>query len=177
MGTEFVASHVWRVVRHDKLASRLAMLNSFIPNLVWLPSQIAKLSDREASPLQLVLQSMSYSIYRDAPVIDHLAPLAQESWDLIPDPDFALDIDRAALNWFVPTPRFRTMRANRLQTVTTAFEALARGEPPAGKVIASRYTSGLADLDADTCAAMLAYLHRFQAPPKDTPSPDPKPQP
>ncbi len=70
MGTEFVASHVWRVVNLDELASRVPLLNSFVPNVVWLPSQVAKLTDLEGGVVQRTLAAMSYRIYRDAVVDD-----------------------------------------------------------------------------------------------------------
>lgn len=47
LGSEFVASHIWRENLTGTLASRIPILNTFVPNLVWLPSQVAKLSDRE----------------------------------------------------------------------------------------------------------------------------------
>ena len=68
MGSESVASHIWRVVAHDDLASRIPLLNSFVPNLVWLPSQVAKLTDLDGGLVQRTLQAMAYRVYRDAPV-------------------------------------------------------------------------------------------------------------
>ena len=51
IGNGFVASHVWRKINNSvvdaDLASRDPLLNTFIPNLVWLPAQVSKLSDRE----------------------------------------------------------------------------------------------------------------------------------
>ncbi len=67
MGTEFVASHVWRKVNAIDLASRIPLLNTFVPNLVWLPSQVAKLSDVEGGIVQQTLQAMSRAIYGTAP--------------------------------------------------------------------------------------------------------------
>lgn len=46
MGSEFVAAHIWRKVDSDRLASRIPLLNTFVPNLVWLPSQVSKLGSR-----------------------------------------------------------------------------------------------------------------------------------
>ena len=63
MGSEFVASHIWRKVDADRLASRIPLLNTFVPNLVWLPSQIAKLSDIEGGIVQQTLQAISRGIY------------------------------------------------------------------------------------------------------------------
>ncbi|MBI5526542.1 MAG: hypothetical protein HY897_09415 [Deltaproteobacteria bacterium] len=42
LGKGYVASHAWRV--HDNPET-----NSFIPNLVWLPKQVSKLTDRPGS--------------------------------------------------------------------------------------------------------------------------------
>lgn len=53
MGSEFVASHIWRVVLTEGLASRSPMLNSFVTNLIWLnkspSSAIAKGDQSSAS--------------------------------------------------------------------------------------------------------------------------------
>lgn len=65
MATEFVAAHVWRQCADGgTLASRRPLLNSFVPNVVWLPSQIAKLTDIEGSLVQRTLQEMSWALYR-----------------------------------------------------------------------------------------------------------------
>ena len=106
MGTEFVAAHVWRTpIETEVLASRLPQLNSFVPNLVWLPGQIAKLTDREGSVVQETLQAMSWAIYRTAHVDSHLRDIVEEAWNLLPRPSREIsDIDSADLNWFVSTP-------------------------------------------------------------------------
>ncbi len=52
LGTGFVASHIWgkiTVEDNSLISSRHHMLNSFVPNIVWLPLQISKLTDREGS--------------------------------------------------------------------------------------------------------------------------------
>ena len=87
MGNEFVASHVWRVVDHAKLASRVPLLNSFVPNLVWLPTQVSKLSDREGGPVQRALQATAWSMFRSAPVAPHLSEIVEAAWEMIPEPD------------------------------------------------------------------------------------------
>jgi hypothetical protein len=66
LGDGFVAAHVWREISDNigKLSSRDPITNSFIPNLVWLPKQVAKLTDREGSFAQTYLQALSVKIYR-----------------------------------------------------------------------------------------------------------------
>lgn len=59
MGNGFVASHIWREVdpsqSSDSYAARDPWTYSFVPNLVWLPEQVSKLTDREGSFSQLYL--------------------------------------------------------------------------------------------------------------------------
>ena len=49
----FVASHIWREIdpmhSNKLLTSRDPWTYSFVPNLVWLPAQVSKLTDREGS--------------------------------------------------------------------------------------------------------------------------------
>ena len=40
---------------------------SFVPNLVWLPSEVAKLTDRQDSFVQRYVQAISTRLYRDYP--------------------------------------------------------------------------------------------------------------
>lgn len=119
MGSEFVASHIWREVDHAALASRHPLLNSFVPNLVWLPSQIAKLSDRQGGIVQKTLEAVSYKVYRHAHVLPSLSEVVEEAWEMIPQPmleleEFSLD----DLNWFRTTPAFFRTRSLRLESVS-----------------------------------------------------------
>ena len=47
----------------SELSSRDLDTYSFVPNLVWLPTQVAKLTDREGSFAQAYLQALSSKIY------------------------------------------------------------------------------------------------------------------
>ena len=159
MGNEFVASHVWREVDHEELASRVPLLNSFVPNLVWLPAQVSKLSDREGSPVQRALQALSWRIYRDAPVAPHLRNIVEEAWQLIPEPEELPELPD--LNWFEPTKRFFATRQTRLQSVINGLERLNAGLVLDKKVVSSRYTEGLPRVDGLARAELLEYLRRF----------------
>jgi hypothetical protein len=145
MGTEFVAAHVWRKVEHPlQLASRLPELNSFVPNVVWLPRQISKLTDREGSVVQRTLQAMSWQVYRDAPVRPALRSLVEESWDLLAEPQLTVQpVNPSTFNWFTPTPAFFRLRHTRLASVLRALDRLDAGLTLEEKVVTSRYTDGL----------------------------------
>ena len=159
MGNEFVASHVWRVVDHADLASRLPLLNSFVPNLVWLPAQVSKLSDREGSAVQGALQAMAWQIYRDAQVARHLQSVVEDAWALIPEPTTTVDVP--ALNMFEPTSQFYSTRRKRLDAVIRAFDRLRSGLDLDEKVVTTRYTEGLPSLTPNAQAEMLSYLTQF----------------
>lgn len=62
--TGFVASHVWiKLKTRAEHACEWECTNSFIPNLVWLPEQLSKLTDRDGSYAQLFLKHLSYQLY------------------------------------------------------------------------------------------------------------------
>ena len=164
MGSEFVASHVWRKVQHADLASRIPILNSFVPNLVWLPAQVAKLTDREGEVVQKTLQSMSFTIYRHAPVAPHLEDLVEEAWAMMPEPQ-PIDVSDSNINWFEMTGQFFATRSKRLRSVVDALEDIEAGRPLTGKVVTSRYTAGLPEVDRSARLALLALLRRYIAEP------------
>lgn len=163
LGTEFVAAHVWRHVKgSDVLASRWPELNSFVPNLVWLPAQIAKLTDREGSGVQETLQVMSRDIYRNAPVEDHLADIVTRAWRLLPIPRRAIrPLDHSNLNWFRPSERFYQTRGTRLRSVLEALSAIEKGLALETKVITTRYGAGLPQVPKATIRELRVYLDRF----------------
>ncbi len=142
MGTDFVAAHIWRLTSDGQLASRNPLLNTFVPNMIWLPRQVAKLTDREGSLMQEILQSLAWQRYRHLNVDSYLVPTVEEAWSLIPKPtrNFA---PTSEVNSFVVNENFFDTHRGRLRTLTEALEAIGRGEPLNQKVISKRYTEGL----------------------------------
>jgi len=162
MGSEFVASHIWRVVKHADLASHHPLLNSFIPNLVWLPAQIAKLSDRQGGVVQKTLEAMSYTVYRQAPVLPHLQQAVEEAWEMIPPPTVELEpFTLDDLNWFQATPAFFRTRTSRLESVIAALDAIDDGLPLGERVVTRRYAVGLPLVPSAQRSALRVHLKRF----------------
>jgi hypothetical protein len=97
----FVASHIWRnlQINKDRLASTYEMTNSFIPNLVWLPKQISKLTDREGSYAQNLLKTISYKIYFET---NEASSFKKEIWTELNNPETQTKhiIDISKLNYF-----------------------------------------------------------------------------
>lgn len=166
IGREFVASHIWRKVDKGQSANQVPLLNTFVPNLVWLPAQIAKLSDLDGEIVQLTLKEISHRIYANAPVDDHLEPIVAEAWSMLPmpEPRIDLEVNLKNLNWFVATERFLTLRSGRLAEVISALRTLEAGEPLTRKVVATRYTDGLPTVGADRRKRLIEFLSRFEVP-------------
>lgn len=163
MATEFVAAHVWRTCTDaGALASRRPLLNSFVPNLVWLPGQVAKLTDREGGLVQRTLQSVSWQVYRSAPVKPDLEPIVEEAWALLPEPaSLPAHVDPELLNWFVTSERFFATRRDRLASVRRALDDIAAGRPLDAKVVSRRYTEGLPSVTAAARESLAQHLDRF----------------
>lgn len=87
MGKGFVASHIWRKLSYQsELASKNPLTNTFVPNLVWLPRQISKLTDREGSFAQRYLQGLSISIYRNVELTKEKYDFIKHIWNNLPVP-------------------------------------------------------------------------------------------
>ena len=160
MGTEFVASHVWRLVHHEKLASRHPLLNSFVPNLVWLPSQVSKLTDREGAVMQRALQGLAWTIFRNAPVEPHLREVVEEAWKLVPEPAEPV-ADLPPLNTFVISEQYLLTRRARLRTVISALDLIEQGQPLTPGLVTSRYAEGLPQVGTTERSALKTFLRRF----------------
>jgi len=111
----FVASHIWRKLKkdQDKLASTIEKTNSFIPNIVWLPKQISKLTDREGSYAQNLLKTISYKVYFDT---NNLSEFKKEIWDKLDNPEIVTkrNINISELNYFRPPDNWIDKRKKTL---------------------------------------------------------------
>ncbi|GAA0397865.1 hypothetical protein GCM10009530_56930 [Microbispora corallina] len=160
----FVAAHIWRIVHHADLASRIPGLYSFIPNIVWLPKEVAKRTDYEGGIYQRTLQAMSAAIYRNAPVKPALDEVVNASWEMLPGSALSVaQLRPAELNWFEVGPSFHALRRTRLNEVLAALRSIEKGKPLMKKVIATRYTIGLPLVPPAVRATLLADLTRFES--------------
>lgn len=150
LGKGFVASHVWTAVKGDTdgigRASRSPWLNSFVPNLVWLPAQVSKLSDREGSFVQMFVQVLSTRLYRNTEVAPELETIVGRCWSLLPEPEGISDeaippMDK--LNFFSPSPRFLRDRLEKILRAVELVDLAVKGKTPNTKLISRRYDAGL----------------------------------
>ena len=131
MGNGFVASHIWRkLIKHtDILASQYAATNSFIPNLVWLPSQISKLTDREGSYAQRFLQYVSSRLYKNIQIKNKTI---QNIWDELEEPDITpiCEVDLNNLNYFDTTANWLNKRRDNLNKELQSILSILDGQTP-----------------------------------------------
>jgi hypothetical protein len=147
LGTGFVASHLWRELSVGGLASRHPLTYSFVPNLVWLPSEVAALTDREASFVQSYTQAISIKIFRHLPLDPSLVPIVQQAWDLLPVRDNIPEQGLPqieSLNFFTPSDAWLAGRVKKIREVASALDAVLKGEPVPDLGLSKRYAAGLA---------------------------------
>jgi hypothetical protein len=164
IGGGFVAAHVWRELADGTLASRQRLTNSFVPNLVWLPAQVAKLTDREGSFAQTFLQALSRKIYAHRPLVACLQPTVEKTWEQLPLP-FGIPEEGLPepeeLNFFVPTPSFFRARLHDIDSVLEALTAVEGRRPIVGKVVSQRYSQGLGRIAFPGVADLRRDLQTF----------------
>lgn len=150
IGNGFVAAHVWRQVRGSTigatLASRDPWTNTFVPNLVWLPKEVAKLSDREGTFTQLYLQALSAKIYRHADVEPAMRPIADRIWGMLDLPEGIPEqgLPQAEeLSFFQADEAYIRTKRQSVADVVVALRNVLSGQPLTAKVVTSRYGDGL----------------------------------
>lgn len=132
LGNGFVASHIWRKVREsEKLASTIPQLNSFVPNLVWLPKQVSKLTDREKSYAQQLLQSLSYRIYGNVNDDSYSAII----WKHLEDSKIGHQIDMRNINFFSVSSEWLDKKSKGLLTEMVTILSEVNGSVGSSKKV------------------------------------------
>jgi hypothetical protein len=165
LGTSFVASHVWRKLVDGRDAPRDRTTYSFVPNLVWLPSQLSKLSDREDSFVQTFLQAISIRIYRGLPLAPAIAQIVEPIWAKLPVRELPPGIELPSvgkLNFFRFDEVWLRRRLRTLATVVGALDLVMDGGNIQTKVVARRYGDGLKRLAPAGIAVLRSELTEYQ---------------
>lgn len=168
LGNGFVASHVWRVCAtttdRSELSSRDPDTYSFVPNLVWLPVQVAKLTDREGSFAQTYLQALSYKIYHSVTVAQGFRSAVKRAWEKLGAPSGIPEsglADPKDLAYFEESEEFVQRRIGTIKTVAAAIDDVAAGRKLRTKIISTRYTKGLLVLSLNEVLGLHKALQEF----------------
>ncbi|MEK6227465.1 MAG: hypothetical protein AABM40_14380 [Chloroflexota bacterium] len=165
MDKGFVAAHVWRRLTGGASAARDRLTYSFVPNLVWLPSDVARLTDREGSFVQAFVQALAVKTYRGLPVVPSMKRFVDQIWEMLPQP---LGIPQQALpgvedlNFFSVTPAWLARRLQKIVGVHEAFKDLRAGALHRPKVISSRYTTGLISMKPESARVLYEELDLYR---------------
>jgi len=169
MGNDFVASHIWREIDGlDVLASCHPELNSFAPNLVWLPSQISKLSDREGQIIQDLLKLASWKIYRGVKVDPRYSDSVEAIWKYLEkdieniSEKYRFDVKIA--HYFLPKDEKFVLR--RIETARKALDFISScesGMPKPPESTTSRYAEGLPKFSKATLSKLKNQVSKFVA--------------
>lgn len=159
----FTACHVWGTDVDGHPSGADPWLYSFVPNLVWLPTAIAPLSDRQGSRVQMMLMQTALYLYAAAPMRPLIEEYSKYAWSRLPAPlpEFgALRADHLAQ--FTPDAAFYRRRIAYLdQFISGASSVLTTGQLTR-KVICTRYTTGFPALDREHIAAFRSALSDYR---------------
>jgi len=168
IGKGFKASHVWREIDEEgSLASRNNLLFSFCPNLVWLPPELAKLSDREGSVVQSYLQLISTHIYRDVEVSDALKPFVEKSWQLLENKPINVNLGKESLPKLDNISYLRIdkgqieLRLKRIIDLGVALSNHGRGLEFENPKISSKYDHLVSSINRDEAKKLGDWLQEY----------------
>jgi hypothetical protein len=156
----FVTSHVWREVNLEVLANKDSRLNTFIPNLVWLPKQISKLSDLEGGLVQTALKATAWNLYRNVPIESSLHQSIEDVWHELPKPELLSHFNFAPdeLNFLKIEDSFYESRKKVFHNYITFIHQSVEGTEVVPKGIRTRYINGLPNIDTSVLAKTLAIV-------------------
>lgn len=164
MGNGFVASHLWDKVTingNQYFSSRRPELNSFVPNITWLPVQLSKFTNHSGSFAQRFLQAVSYKIYRTFPMPETISKI----WENLEFPkEFnGLEIDLSKISFFKVSDGWLDQRIkNLIHEIDVIIAATERNSKNA-KVKCHRYLPSLVKLSKSQRKAINEWLVEYRS--------------
>lgn len=147
IGQGWVAAHVWQFARDGTRATVDATTNSFVPNLVWLPRSLARLSDVQGSRLQEHLIAIARYLYTGCEFRPRLASLVDATWAKLA---VGPTLDRAfpdAFNLFEVSDAWIERRVRTIDRVRAALRRVGEPHEAASSLRPSRYRDGLGTIE------------------------------
>ena len=158
IGNGWVAAHIWQLRRDGLRATTRPETNSFLPNLVWLPTWLASMSDRPGSFVQEFLQAISASLYARLPVQPGRDQWAARAWDQFEVPSIPKSgiphIEQ--LNFFEHS---EIWLHRRVATIIDATRALRGIGPPTFRP--RRYRVGVEELSPSVRSGLADSLSEY----------------
>lgn len=127
-GGEWWQCHCWSGLAADptRSTSTHPLTNSFVPNLVWLPYAIGRLTDDETLIFKDELRSIAWARYRNVRVAPGLAETVERAWERLDEPQsLTVPADELALvNEFQVGQKFYKDRLKYVGQAWSAVNAL-----------------------------------------------------
>lgn len=166
----FTACHLWRYTKGGAQprvdAVRVPQLYSFVPNLAWLPTSLAVLTDHEGSFAQRYMQRLSVAIYKSHPVEPGMQPLAKSAWAKLAEPEADHDapVDPHGEHGVNFVRLSSTTLKSKIKATKEAADALrtrAAGDKVTDKPVTGRYGPGLNKLRPDKVKAAAEFMEKY----------------
>ncbi len=136
------------------------LLNSFVPNLVWLPSDLAKLSDRIGGFTQRLLQCIALRVYSGVVFPPELQRYVDASWARLPAPRDAPAVPETPLSYFALESGAYRRQAASLREVVLGVADIAAGRH-IERVYSRRYAPGLRQLAPEKLQELVEFLRPY----------------
>lgn len=161
IGQGWVAAHVWQFTADGTRATLDATTNSFVPNVVWLPRALARLSDVQGSRFQAQLIWIARHLYGDVRFCPRLARIVDATWAKLPVPQATEPRTLGRLNLFELNDGWVQRRTLAIEQVRSALRRIGRPDDPALRLRPSRYRAGLRACDRTMTAPMLRWIEDY----------------
>ncbi|WEV78813.1 hypothetical protein O9K63_03180 [Janibacter cremeus] len=162
---EWMQSHCWSYLSDTGQSTATHPLtNSFVPNLVWLPHAMGRLTDDERLVFAAELRAIAWARYRHVEVDPAFRDVVEQAWSLL-DPPLADDVHDGQLgraNEFVVPAKFYQSKVERVRTISSYLEKLQSGHDVSGVNLAPAvYKQSLASVTPETRSSLQQYLRPF----------------
>lgn len=159
----FTACHIWRDLPDGTVGGADPWVYSFMPNLVWIPTPLAPLTDHNPR-VRALLQATSHELFRDVQGPE-TRRWTQYAWSkLAPGVTVLagapmLDLDTLAL--FRADDGFVARRVAYIDKFVDGVDEVLTHGRLSRKLICTRYTVGMPDLERDALAAFRNALAEY----------------
>ena len=135
---------------------------SFMPNLIWLPSWLAPLTDGHESHAQALLQRASVERFASTALDGGAESYVNRNWSLLPHPPAGPDFNTIGMAEFRPDLAFFRRRIAYLTMVINGCDSMLAGNPVHRRIVCTRYSLGLPLLNREAVASFAEAMRAYR---------------
>jgi hypothetical protein len=154
---EWMQSHCWDGMTTSPLT------NSFVPNLVWLPHGLGRLTDDTSSLFDQEARRIAWSLYRDAPVPAALTGIIEGIWASLAPPEGELlsSDERELVNFFAIGSNFHLRRQREHLDHGHVATRLINGDSLQGLKLPKKYRRTLQRASSEVLESLARHMEPF----------------